>query len=153
MEIRRFQDGDEAAISHLIRRTLIEVNAKDHDDDEIQELYDLYTPEGIREIAREGHTYVIVEDGVIQGTGTITSTGERESEIIAAFLLPEAIGHGYGGALFDVLESDPLAVEAQRLWLTSSVMALGFYEKRGYECEAGYRTRSENGLFVMNKKR
>ena len=153
MEIRRFQDGDEGEISRLIRRTLIEVNAKDHDKEETDFLYNRYSPEGVAEIAREGHTYVVWEDGVIQGTGSVVSTGPGESEIVAAFLLPEAIGHGYGRALFDVLESDPLAVEAQRLWLTSSVMALGFYEKRGYVCEAGYRTRSENGLFVMDKKR
>ena len=93
--------------------------------------------------------YVMTEGDVIVGTGTVTITGEWECEIIAAFLLPEAIGRGLGRQLFDTLEGDTWCAEARRIWLTSSVNALDFYEKRGYVNPNGYRARGEDGLLTM----
>ncbi len=145
--------GDEAALSALLRRTLKEVNANYCPKDEIDWLYARYTPETVAEIAAGGHTYVMTEDGVIVGTGTVVATGERECEIIAAFLLPEAIGRGLGTQLFKVLEADGLCVEAQRIWLTSSVNALDFYEKIGYVNPNGYRVRGADHLLTMEKRK
>ena len=51
---------------------------------------------------------------------------------MAAFLSPESIGKGYGRKLFETLETDELAAKATRVWLTSSDMALGFYEHMGF---------------------
>ena len=148
-EIRRYVPGDEGAVSALLRRTLLEVNAHYCPKGEIEWLYDRYTPETVAQIAADGHMYVMTEDGVIVGTGTVVQTGEGECEIIAAFLLPEAIGRGLGTQLFDVLEGDEWCRDAHRIWLTSSVNALDFYEKRGYVNPCGYRTRGEDGLLTM----
>ena len=152
MEIRRFRPGDEQAISALIRRTLTEVNT-DCPIWEIEWLYDHYTPEAVLKMAAECHTYVLWEDDRIIGTGSVSVTGETETEIIAAYLLPEYIGFGHGTALFDTLESDPLAQKADRLWLTSSVTALDFYEKRHYAYCDGYRGRGADGLITMEKRK
>lgn len=143
--------GDEAALSALLRRTLKEVNANYCPKDEIDWLYARYTPETVAEIAAGGHTYVMTEDGVIVGTGTVVATGERECEIIAAFLLPEAIGRGLGTQLFKALEADTLCAGARRIWLTSSVNALDFYEKIGYVNPNGYRVRGADNLLTMEK--
>lgn len=151
MEIRMFQPGNEEEISILIRRTLLEVNSVDCPKEEIDFLYRLYTPEKVVKNAEEGHTYVLWEDGRIIGTGTIAQTGERECEILAAFLLPEAIGRGLGRVLFRTLESDPLFARADRVWLTSSITALKFYEKIGYTYEGGYCHLNEEDLIVMEK--
>ena len=82
-EIRRYVPGDEGALSALLRRTLLEVNAHYCPKDEIDWLYNRYTPETVAQIAQDGHMYVMTEDGVIVGTGTVVQTGERECEIIA----------------------------------------------------------------------
>ena len=148
-EIRRYIPGDEDTLSVLLRRTLLEVNAQHCPMDEIDWLYDRYTPETVAKIARDGHMYVRTEGDTIVGTGTVVQTGERECEIIAAFLLPEAIGRGLGRQLFDTLEGDTWCAEARRIWLTSSVNALDFYEKRGYVNPNGYRARGEDGLLTM----
>ena len=148
-EIRRYLPGDEGALSALLRRTLLEVNANYCPKDEIDWLYHRYTPETVAQIAADGHMYVMTEDGVIVGTGTVVQTGERECEIIAAFLLPETIGRGLGTQLFDVLEGDEWCAAAKRIWLTSSVNALDFYEKRGYVNPNGYRTRGADDLLTM----
>ncbi len=151
MEIREFCLGNEREISDLIRRTLLEVNAADCPKWEIDFLYDLYTPEKVVKNAAGGHTYVLWENGRIIGTGTIGRTGERESEIFAAFLLPEYIGKGIGRKLFDLLESDPLFLESDRVWLTASITALKFYEKIGYTYEGGCCHLNEENLIVMEK--
>lgn len=148
-EIRRYVPGDEGAVSALLRRTLLEVNAHYCPKGEIEWLYDRYTPETVAQIAADGHMYVMTEDGVIVGTGTVVQTGEGECEIIAAFLLPETIGRGLGTQLFDVLEGDEWCAAAKRIWLTSSVNALDFYEKRGYVNPNGYRTRGADSLLTM----
>lgn len=145
--------GDEYALSTLLRRTLIEVNALSCPQDEIDWLYARYTPETVAEIAAGGHTYVMTEAGTIVGTGTVVPAGEAECEIIAAFLLPEAIGRGLGTQLFQTLEADPLCVSARRIWLTSSVNALDFYEKLGYVNPNGYRVRGSDDMLTMEKRK
>ena len=152
MKIRRFQREDAYPISVLIRRTLMEVNSVDCPKEEIDFLYERYTPEKVICNAAAGHTYVIEEDGAILGTGTILSTEKvGESEIVAAFLAPEAIGRGLGRRLFKALEADPLFTDAERVWLTSSITALRFYEKMGYTYVGGYFHRNEDDLIVMEK--
>ena len=154
VEIRRFIPGEEETLSILLRRTLLEVNANYCPAGEIEWLHNRYTPEGVAAIARQGHMYVVLEDCVIVGTGTTILTGEDECEIIGAFLLPEAIGHGLGRELFAVLEADELAAGAKRIWLTSSVNALDFYEKIGYQYVYGYRQRGgELHLLEMEKRK
>lgn len=153
-ELRRYRAGDETAISKLLRRTLMEVNANYCPAAEMDWLYTRYTPEGVAEIARKGHMYVLEEDEQIVGTGTTILTGESECEIIAAFLLPEYIGRGLGRQLFAALESDELAAAADRIWLTSSVNALDFYEKAGYQYVYGYRRRGgDMHLLEMEKRK
>ena len=152
VEIRRYLPGDEGAISVLLRRTLMEVNANYCPAVEMDWLYNRYTPETVAQIASEGHMYSMLEDGIIVGTGTVMITGEKECEIIAAFLLPEAIGRGLGAKLFRVLEDDCRSTGATKIWLTSSVNALDFYEKHDYINPVGYRMRSpEDNLLHMEK--
>ena len=83
---------------------------------------------------------------------SVAAPDENTPEIVAAFLLPEYIGRGYGRKLFEVLESDELCTIAGRVWLTSSVTATPFYEKMGYTYRFGYRNRGgEDNLIEMEK--
>ena len=153
LTIRRFQTGDENALSALIRRTLREVNYTSPKS-ELDYLIPHYSPETMAERSRTGHTYVLEEDGQIVGSGTVLPDGETEAEIVAAFLIPESIGRGYGRKLFETLEADELAVKAERVWLTSSDMALGFDEHMGWVNPNGYRVRAgEENLLYMEKRK
>lgn len=151
VEIKLFCSGNEHPISSLIRRTLVEVNATDCPSHEIAYLYGKYEPDTIAEIAKAGHTYVLWHDGKIIGCGSVVPD-ENTPEIVAAFLLPEYIGRGYGRKLFEVLESDELCTIAGRVWLTSSVTATPFHEKMGYTYRFGYRNSGgEDNLIEMEK--
>ena len=153
LTIRRFQMGDENALSALIRRTLREVNYTSPKS-ELDYLIPHYSPETMTELSRTGHTYVLEEDGQIVGSGTVLPDGASEAEIVAAFLIPESIGRGYGRKLFETLEADELAVKAERVWLTSSDMALGFYEHMGWVNPNGPRARAgEDNLLYMEKRK
>ena len=68
--------------------------------------------------------------------------------------IPESIGKGYGRKLFETLEADELAAMAARVWLTSSDMALGFYEHMGWVNPNGPRARAgEDNLLYMEKRK
>lgn len=152
--ICRFAAGQEKEVSVLLRRTLIEVNANFCPKSEIDWLYNRYSPQTVVQIAAQNHMYVMMQGDTIVGTGTVAVTGPKECEILAAFLLPEAIGYGLGSKLFDVLENEEFAKQAKRIWLTSSVNALDFYENRGYHNPNGYRQRDpQSHLLVMEKCR
>ena len=153
LTIRRFQKGDEEILSVIIRRTLREVNYTSPKS-ELDYLIPHYSPETMVELARTGHTYVLEEDGQIIGSGTVLPDGETEAEIVAAFLAPESIGKGYGRKLFETLETDELAAKATRVWLTSSDMAVEFYEYMGRVNPNGPRARAgEHNLLYMEKRK
>ena len=144
LTIRRFQKGDEEILSIMIRRTLREVNYTSPKS-ELDYLIPHYSPETMVELSETGHTYVLEEDGQIIGSGTILPDGETEAE---------SIGKGYGRKLFETLEADELAAMAARVWLTSSDMALGFYEHMGWVNPNGPRARAgEDNLLYMEKRK
>ena len=143
LTIRRFQKGDEEILSVMIRRTLREVNYTSPKS-ELDYLIPHYSPETMVELSETGHTYVLEEDGQIIGSGTVLPDGETEAEIVAAFLSPESIGKGYGRKLFETLE----------VWLTSSDMAVEFYEHMGWVNPNGPRARAgEDNLLYMEKRK
>ena len=153
LTIRRFQKGDEEILSVMIRRTLREVNYTSPKS-ELDYLIPHYSPETMVELSETGHTYVLEEDGQIIGSGTVLPDGETEAEIVAAFLSPESIGKGYGRKLFETLEADELAAKATRVWLTSSDMAVEFYEHMGWVNPNGPRARAgEDNLLYMEKRK
>ena len=144
LTIRRFQKGDEEILSVMIRRTLREVNYTSPKS-ELDYLIPHYSPETMVELSETGHTYVLEEDGQIIGSGTILPDGGTEAE---------SIGKGYGRKLFETLETDELAAKATRVWLTSSDMALGFYEHMGWVNPNGPRARAgEDNLLYMEKRK
>ena len=153
LTIRRFQKGDEEILSIMIRRTLREVNYTSPKS-ELDYLIPHYSPETMVELSETAHTYVLEEDGQIIGSGTVLPDGETEAEIVAAFLSPESIGKGYGRKLFATLEADELAAKATRVWLTSSDMAVEFYEHMGWVNPNGPRARAgEDNLLYMKKRK
>lgn len=152
MEIRAFQPDDARAVSTLIRRTLLEVNQGMDPQWEIDYLYQHYTPEAVIENASRGHSYVLVDNGRVLGTGTIVADVPGESELLALYLAPEAVGNRWGEALMSALERDPLFTAAERVWLTTSVMARGFYQRMGYRYVGGVCNRDNPDHLVYMEK-
>ena len=70
--LRRFQKGDEFAVSDVICTTLAISNRKDYSPEFIEENIRSHSPEIIGARAKEAHFYVACEGDVVIGCGGIT---------------------------------------------------------------------------------
>lgn len=94
LRIRRLEEGDAAAVSALICRTLWESNAKDYPDEMLQELVWRMQPADILQRASWTHFYVAEADGELIGCGAIGPYWGREDEssLFTIFVLPSRQG-------------------------------------------------------------
>lgn len=152
--IRRFVSADADKVQNIIHRGLREVNGRDYPAKRIEEYCDCFTVEKIRSQAGTAHMYVAVSDaGDVVGTGTIAPFwgSATESILLTIYVLPELIGHGIGTAIVETLERDEYALRAKRIEIPSSVTAVNFYRKLGYDFKDGRGEPDEEGLIRMEK--
>ena len=152
--IRRFIRADAAEVRDVIHRGLREVNAKDCTAERFTECCNFYTVERIIDQAETAHTYVAVSDaGRVVGTGTIApyQGSETESILLTIYVLPEQIGNGIGSEIVRTLEKDPYFLRAKRIEIPSSVFAVDFYRKMGYQFKDGRQ--EPDGVFLMEKSK
>lgn len=68
--------------------------------------------------------------------GVLLALGSSDGSavfVVTLWVVPEKRGAGAGGALVERLESTARQAGVRRIWLLSTVEAVGFYENRGYE--------------------
>lgn len=135
--LRRFEKGDEFAVSDVICTTLAISNQKDYSPAFIQENIRSHSPEAIAARAGEAHFYVACSGNTVIGCGGITgywgSTGE--SYLTSIFVLPDYQGKGVGRKIVETLEADAYFHRAWRTEVGSSLTAVHFYEKMGLQIQ------------------
>jgi len=69
--------------------------------------------EKIKNRASKGHTYVVCDNDVVIGTGTISDYwgSKTESTLLTIFVLPEYHGKGIGRKIIETLECDEFFCE------------------------------------------
>lgn len=147
MKIRKFQDKDARKLSYLIRRTLNEVNIKDYPKSVIARLSNYNAPSKLIERSRLGDIYVIVDGDRILGTA-----GLENNIVFSVFVDPTHHGKGIGQRLMRHVERVAKKRGIDRLTLTSSSTALGFYEKLGYKKLKEVFDKSAGQQIIMEKK-
>ena len=155
MEIRRFEAGDENAVSELIAQTLRTTNIHDYTEEFIENEVRTLTPEYIAWRASWTHFYVVCEGDAMIGCGAIGSYwgSETQSSLFTIFVLPQYQGKGVGRSIIRTLEADEYALRAQRIEIPASITACGFYRKMGYDYKNGVKTPDEEGLLRLEKYR
>lgn len=157
MVIRRFRPEDAVETSRMIAASLRETNGPDYPAEEIEELAEFYSPAGVLKRAEESHMYVALEEGAVTGCGAVSgyNGSETESYIMTLFVLPGCQGRGVGRAVLETLEADEAFLRAERVELSSSITAHGFYRKMGYTYMDGYGggKPDKNGSVFMEKRR
>lgn len=155
LRIRRLEEGDAAAVSALICRTLWESNAKDYPDEMLQELVGRMQPADILQRASWTHFYVAEADGELVGCGAIGPYWGREDEssLFTIFVLPSRQGQGVGRRIVETLESDAYALRARRIEVPASITGLPFYQKLGYSFKDGCDRLDEERLYRLEKFR
>ena len=153
--LRRFQKGDEFAVSDVIRTTLEISNRKDYSPAFIGENIRSHSPEVISERAKEAHFYVAMDGETIIGCGGITGYwgSTEESYLVSIFVLPDYQGKGVGRKIVETLETDEYFRRAWRTEVGSSITAVTFYREMGYVFKNGKMDADEFGVVRLEKRK
>ena len=154
VSLRRFRSGDEFAVSEVIRTALTVSNSQDYPPEVIKYNIESHSPEVMAKRAAESHFYVAVDGKKIIGCGGITGYwgSTTESYLISVFILPEYQKRGIGRKIIEALEADEYFLRAWRTEVGSSLTAVHFYRKMGYEYKNGVSSPDEIGIVRLEKR-
>lgn len=153
--IRRFREGDEAAVSHVICTTLDVSNRRDYAPAFIEEHIRKHTPERVAASARDAHVYVACDGDAIIGCGAISGYwgSTEESYLSSIFVLPDHQRRGVGRRIVEALEADAYFRRAWRTEVGASLTAVPFYLRVGYVFKDGRTDADTFGVVRMEKRR
>jgi GNAT superfamily N-acetyltransferase len=128
VKIRPLEAGDFPGISDLIRNTLLVSNLPDYDLQTILELSASFSEQEIRALIGRREFFVYEqEEGRLEGVIGLEGTG-----VYDFFVAPDRQGRGVGRALLSFVEELARRRGIEELHLSSSLTAVGFYERLGY---------------------
>ena len=139
MNVRRFRNEDANELADVIAKTLRTTNSKDYSPEYIENDISFLTAEKLIERSGWTNLYVVIDENKIIGCVAIGSYWgkEDESSLFTIFVLPEYQGKGIGRKIIKTLEQDEYFLRAKRIEIPSSITALEFYRKMGYDYKNG----------------
>ena len=130
--VRPALDSDAVAACEVLRRSIRELCAADHGNDEavLGAWLANKTPENIRVWITDAASFsvVAVEGSAVLGFALVG----RDGEVQLCYLVPEVQYRGAGKRMLRALEDRAAQWGLPRVFLTSSVTAKAFYERNGY---------------------
>lgn len=155
MIIRRFKNEDSAELANLIAKTLRTTNIKDYSPEYIEKDISFLTSEKLIERSNWTNLYVVCDYHIIIGCGAIGPYWgkEDESSLFTIFVLPEYQGKGIGRKIIETLEQDEYFLRARRIEIPSSITAVDFYRKMGYDYKNGVAELNDEQLYCLEKFR
>ncbi|MBQ8727145.1 MAG: GNAT family N-acetyltransferase [Oscillospiraceae bacterium] len=155
MVIRRFENKDAEKVSSLIIHTVRISNIEDYSAELMEELIKHQQAENVLERAGWTHFYVAQDGNEIIGCGAIGPYWgkEDESSLFTIFVLPEYQGKGIGTKIIETLEKDEYFLRSKRIEIPSSITAVNFYRKFGYNYKNGIAEIDEEQIYRLEKFR
>jgi len=155
MNIRRFKNTDAASTSNMIADTLRTCNTKDYTPELMEECVKSLSPDNLINRASWMHFYVVEDAGSIIGCGGIGPYWGRENEssLFTIFVDAALQGKGIGRLIMNTLEQDEFFLRAERIEIPSSITAVGFYKKFGYDHKPGFEEPDEEMIYRLEKFR
>jgi ribosomal protein S18 acetylase RimI-like enzyme len=126
--VRAFTVGDAGDTAALIRTTLFTSNAADYTASELSSLADWYAAGPL--ISRMGLSERFV---AVVGAERVGTAAHRDGQIEGFFVAPSWQRQGVGELLLAALEASARRRMIDRLLLHSSVTAVDFYLRQGFE--------------------
>ena len=153
MEIRRFKNDDAIELSNMIIETVKTSNSRDYPNQYIEMNVLSHSPEALIERSQNSHMYVICDETKIIGCGAIAEYwgSNTESILLTIFVMPGYQGKGVGRKIIGALEKDEYFTRANRIEIPSSITAVEFYKKMGYNYKNGV-DELENGVLYRLEK-
>ena len=130
LSIRRARRSEAEAISRLIHRTLEETNAHDYNQTAIAALKANISVPEIERRMRERLMHVVTIDSELVGTISLSVPNAR---VHSVFVDPSRQGQGVGLTMMSFIEKLARRKGLEKLILASSLTAVGFYVRLGYE--------------------
>ena len=127
IEIVPFKNEYAAAVSKIIIDNLTKINLNDYGDEVIKILCLFYTPDCIIRYSKNEDIFVALSDSEVIGTVSVL-----ESRVRNLFVKIEFQRKGIGQDLIRFVESAAKEKNMERLFLSSNLSAVGFYEKLGF---------------------
>ena len=141
--VRAATDNDAEAACQVLRRSITELCATDHQDDEevLAAWLRNKTPEHVRSWLRSSNLCMIVavREGSVCGVSMIS----RQGEIQLCYASPDVRFLGVGKLMLHTLQAQALEWGLSEVFLTSTVTGKSFYERNGFASD-GIRIRSES---------
>ena len=155
MIIRRFKNEDSVELANVIAKTLRTTNIKDYSLEYIENNISFLSDEKLIERSSWTNLYVVCDNKKIIGCGAIGPYWgkEDESSLFTIFVLPEYQGKGIGRKIIETLEQDEYFLKAKRIEIPSSITAVDFYRKMGYDYKNGIAELDEEQLYRLEKFR
>ncbi|TXT62733.1 MAG: GNAT family acetyltransferase [Promethearchaeota archaeon] len=147
MKICPFRSENARDVSNLIRKTLSESNRKYYPKSVIKFLSDEYSSEHIKNLSKKIDFFIALDGKKIVGV-----VGLEKNYISSVFVLPKFQKKGVGKDLMKHVEKKAQTCGHKKVNLNSSINALDFYKKIGYEL--GNKVEEENyGITYEMSKR
>jgi putative acetyltransferase len=143
ISVRRYCPEDRAATAGVFFRAVREGTAGRYTEAQRHDWATSPEPDWTRPDPREGQeTWVSEEAGRITGFMAMTPEGYLDM----AFVLPEVMGKGHAGAIYDVLLAHAKAAGIARLTVRASHFSRRFLEKRGWRLDGAEPYTSPAGI-------
>lgn len=154
IEIVDFADGHAHQLAQMIRRNLLEINAKDYPDEIIQEQLEEYTTEHIQKLSEDRKIFVALSKQEPVGVVSAVPSWEEQKGVYwlrMAFVSPEYHRRGIGRKLVERAETFVQSVAGEKIVLMATKAAHLFYHQMGYTYVGAPEEALKNGLFRMEK--
>jgi N-acetylglutamate synthase-like GNAT family acetyltransferase len=128
----RTEDAEEICI--VLVRSIREICGPDYGNDEevLQRWTQNKKPDKIRDrLQLPERMYYVAEscDGALLGVGCL----HREGKVLLCYVHPEALRGGIGSSLLQCMEAKARELSLKELTLESTITALDFYRRNGYQ--------------------
>jgi N-acetylglutamate synthase-like GNAT family acetyltransferase len=126
--IRIATNGDAAAISQVVVRSLRESNAQDYSPEIIDQVEQSFSPTAILHLLIQRQVYVATIDDHVVATASLDRDIVR-----SVFVDPASQGAGIGRQLMAMIQSIAVNKGVKLLRVPSSITAEGFYSALGFK--------------------
>ena len=147
MLLREFQAKDAKAVSDVIRKTMRISNSRDYSPEILEPLIEYFSPEKVLLLSKERICLIAETENQIVGTAAIENV-----ELCTFFVHPDFQGKGVGSLLLKEIEKIAVENKIEIIRFASSLTAVSFYEKMGYQKNGADKTETAGRQIGMEKK-
>ena len=143
--IRLASAQDNEAISRVHMAALRESCSSHYDDRQVEAWASKRTPEFYQRVLATQELFVAERAGEVVGFGQIDL---ESGTAVSLYISPEAAGGGVGSAMLNHLEELVRQHGWRHVYLTASLNAVPFFEKRGYQRVRPFKHQVANDVYL-----